>query len=127
MIEVIHHETTGSETGPVQALARRISYHLDNGGHDDSLLCDYRDETGDWLPIEPKDMINAVRQAVHTLKLHEAGIDPDLVGVHSLRDGGAMALQLHGVDATIIMKHLSADLSSLMSIPLPFLNIANME
>ena len=47
------------------------------------------------VPIEPQDIINAVRQAVRTLKLHEAGIDPDLVGVHSLRAGGAMALQLH--------------------------------
>ena len=73
------------------------------------------------------------------------GIDPDLVGVHSLRAGGAMALKLHGVDDSTIMKigrwtsmtflmyihnqiaHINKDLSRKMSRPLPFLNIAAIE
>ena len=73
----------------------------------------------------------------------QAGIDPDMVGAHSLRAGGAMAMKLYGVDGETIMKHghwtglmfmmyihnqiahLSEDLSLKMSKALPFLNIAN--
>jgi len=64
------------------------------------------------------------------LKLDEAGINPDLVGVHSLRAGGAMSLKVQGESDTTIQKmgrwtsstflmyihnqigHLSKDLSS---------------
>ena len=87
-------------------------------------------------------MVAAVRDTAKTLKLHEQAIDPDLVGAHSLRAGGAMALKLHGYDDTTIMKmgrwtsltflqyihnqiaHLSKDISAKMSIPLPFVNVA---
>ena len=83
-----------------------------------------------------------VRQAVVTLKLNTAGIDPDLVGNHLLRAGGAMALKLQNYKDTTIMKmgrwsgltfteyihhqiaYLSKDMSSNMAQPLPFLNIA---
>ena len=49
-------------------------------------------------------MITSVCVAVHKLNLKDHRIDPDLVGVHSLRAGGAMALCLHGLDDTVIMK-----------------------
>ena len=86
-----------------------------------------------------------VRKAASKLKLHDQGIDPDLIGAHSLRAGGAMALKLHGFSDTTIMKmgrwrsltftqyihnqiaHLAKDISSKMSMPLPFLNIASIE
>ena len=79
------------------------------------------------------------------LKLHECGIDPDLVGAHSLRAGGAMALKLNGINDTTIMKigrwtsltflqyihnqiaHLAKDISNRMSIELPFVNVAAIE
>ena len=38
-----------------------------------------------------------------SLKLHLQEIDLDLVGAHSLRAGGTMALKLHGYDNTAIM------------------------
>ena len=87
-------------------------------------------------------MITMVRQVAWSLRLQDQAIDPDLIGAHSLRAGGAMALKLHGYDDTTIMKmgrwtsltflqyihnqiaHLSKDISSKMSIPLPFVNIA---
>ena len=83
-----------------------------------------------------------VRASTKALNLHDNGIDADLVGAHSLRAGGAMALKLHGYDEITIMKmgrwrsltftqyiheqiaHLAKDVSKKMSIPLPFLNIA---
>ena len=90
----------------------------------------------------PANLITAIRTAIQTLKLENAGIDPDLVGVHSLQAGGTMFLQLQGESDTTIMKmrrwsgltflmyihnqigHLSKDLSSKMRRHVPFLNIA---
>ena len=83
--------------------------------------------------------------SVCKLKLSKHGIDPDLVGAHSLRAGGAMALKLHVIDDTTIMKigrwtsltflqyihnqmdHLAKDISAKMSIELPFVNVAAIE
>jgi hypothetical protein len=77
--------------------------------------------------------------------LDQAGIDPDIVGVHSLRAGGAMSLKLQGESDTTIMKqgrwsgltflqyihnqigHLSKDLSKTMATEIPFLNIAAIQ
>ena len=90
-------------------------------------------------------MIKALRASVKRLQLHTSGIDPDLIGVHSLRAGGAMALKLNGADDTTIMKHgrwtsmtflqyihnqiahLSKDLSRQMSTKIDFTNIAAIE
>ena len=86
-------------------------------------------------------MVAAVRDTARTLKLHEQAINPDLVGAHSLRAGGAMALKLHGYDDTTIMKmgrwtsltflqyihnqiaHLSKDISTKIGIAVPFVNV----
>ena len=67
-----------------------------------------------------------------------------MVGAHSLRVGGAMAMKVNGVDTETIMKHgrwtgltfmmyihnqiahfLSTNLSAKMSKELPLVNIAN--
>ena len=90
-------------------------------------------------------MITSIREAVIELNLHNKGIAPNLIGVHSLRAGGAMALKMNGASDTTIMKqgrwrsltflqyihnqiaHLSKDISSNMSKKLPFQNIAAIE
>ena len=95
-----------------------------------------------WQDIIEKNMITMVRQVARSLRLQDQAIDPDLIGAHSLRAGGAMALKLHGYDDTTIMKmgrwtsltflqyihnqiaHLPKDILSQMSIPFPFVNIA---
>ena len=92
-----------------------------------------------------QDLIDFIRLAASSLKLDESGIDSDLLGVHSLRAGGAMALKLHGFSDTIIKKfgrwssltfleyihnqiaHLSFGVAARMSVPLPFVNIAVVE
>ena len=84
-----------------------------------------------------------VRDTAGELKLNKQSIDHDLVGTHSLRAGGAMALKLHGYDNTTIMKmgrctsltflqhihnqisHLSKENFKTMSIPLLFANVAD--
>lgn len=136
---------------PIQALATRVHHILSNKGTTASLLCavavqpNTPSDTPTWYHIRASDMIKAVRKAVHDLNLHQRGITPDLVGVHSLRAGGAMALKLNGSNDTTIMKHgrwtsmtflqyihnqiahLSSDLSRQMSTKLTFTNIAAIE
>ena len=98
-----------------------------------------------WLQVTPKHMIQGIRAAVATLELDTTGINPDLVGVHSLRAGGAMALKLQGEQDTTMMKmgcwtsltflqyihnqiaHLSKDISTKMSKHLHFQNISAIE
>ena len=92
-----------------------------------------------------RDMTIGLRNAVRDLELHHKGIDADLVGPHSLRAGGAMALKLNGADDTTIMKmgrwsgltflqyihnqiaHISTGLSDQMNTKLEFHNIAAIE
>ena len=129
--------------GPTQALARRVHHILSNGGDGESLLCEFYTHAGTWDCVESKDIVKHVRVIAKYLRMDKQGIDPDLIGAHSLRAGGAMALKLQGVSDTIIMKqgrwsgltflmyihnqiaHLSKGLSQKMSIDMEFVNIAN--
>jgi hypothetical protein len=141
----IHQKATGTDCCPVKALAQRI-HHINthNGASADRLICDYFDKDT-WHSATSKDIITIIRLSAKTLNLQNNGIDPDLIGAHSLRAGGAMALKLHGFDNITIMKMgrwtsltfsqyihnqiacLSEDISRKMSMPLPFVNIASIE
>jgi hypothetical protein len=142
MGQTIHHKTSEGFNSCVRALARRIHHILTNGGNKHSLISTYHD--GDKLnTVTPDDIRRSIRRSIKTLKLHEAGLDPDLVGTHSLRAGGAMALKLNKEDDSVIMKygrwssntflmyihnqigHLAEGISTKMSTPVPFLNIAS--
>ena len=144
MGEVIHHHKTGKVDCPVQALARRVHHIIIHGADESTMICDYWNN-GKRCSVTSNDIRSGLRSAILDLDLHKAGIDPDLIGVHSLRAGGAMALKLHGQSDTTIMKmgrwssltflmyihnqiaHLSDTLSTKMSTPVPFLNIASIE
>ena len=144
MGETVHQKTNGSVNCPVKALAYLVHHILSHGGNEERLLCDYHANDA-WHSIMSVDIIACVRNAAKLLQLHKQGIDPDLIGAHSLRAGGAMALRLHGYEDTVIMKmgrwtsltflqyihtqiaHLAEDISRKMSMPLPFLNIASIE
>lgn len=145
MGDLITHETILGEpvNCPGKALARRVHHVISNGGDKDTLLCSYLDELGTWHTLTPNDMRLALRHAARKLNLHTQGIDTDLIGVHSLRAGGAMAMKLNGSSDTSIKKqgrwssltflqyihnqiaHLTKDLSTKMSTPLPYVNVAH--
>ena len=147
MGETISHEKLRNtySHGPIVAAARRVNHILSNGGSEDNLLCDFLQDEGTWQSITSTEMSTVVHLGVQELGLHENGIDPDLVGVHSLRAGGAMVLKLQGVPDTTIKKqgrwtsmtflqyihtqiaHLTTDLSTKMSTQLHFQNIAAIE
>ena len=144
MGQTISHNITGTKSCPVRALASIVHHILSHGGSDSDPLSSYYYK-GDWKTVTAKQIVTRVRSVVAELNLAEHGIDPDLVGAHSLRAGGAMALKLHGFDDTTIMKigrwtsltflqyihnqiaHLSTDISKTMSIDLPFVNVAAIE
>ena len=144
MGDTVHQKSTGSANCPIKALAYLVHHILSHKGTEENLLCDYY-HNHKWHSIMSSDIIHCVRSAAKLLQLHKQGIDPDLIGAHSLRAGGAMALRLHGYEDTVIMKmgrwtsltflqyihtqiaHLAEDISRKMSIPLPFLNIASIE
>jgi hypothetical protein len=144
MGDTIHQEAIHQQCCPVRALAFRVHHILSNDGSHDNLLCDYF-VNGSCHSIESADIIAMVRDSAITLNLQDQAIDPDLIGAHSLRAGGAMALKLQGFDDTTIMKmgrwtsltflqyihnqiaHLSRNISQKMSEHLPFLNIAAIE
>ena len=145
MGDLITHETILGEpvNCPGKALARRVHHIISNGGDKDTLLCSYLDELGTWHTLTPNDMRSSLRHAARKMNLHTQGIDTDLIGVHSLRAGGAMAMKLNGSSDTSIKKqgrwssltflqyihnqiaHLTKDLSTQMSTPLPYVNVAH--
>ena len=56
---------------------------MSKGGLEDDLLCDVWQEEV-WCSITSLEIVHAVRRAAKALKLHDRGIDPDLVGSYSL-------------------------------------------
>jgi hypothetical protein len=144
MGDTIHQKAISGPNCPVVALATQVHHILCNGGTNDTLLCAYH-YNNEWHTVHSSHIVHAVRTATKLLRLDQQGIDPDLVGAHSLRAGGAMALKLHGFSDTTIMKmgrwtsltflqyihtqiaHLAKDISEKMSMPLPFLNIAAVD
>lgn len=146
MGQTIHQEAISDmDHCPVRALARQVHAIFAAGGTTQSLLCTYFTEAGEEQAVTSQDMIMAVRSATKLLNLEGVGICPDLVGSHSLRAGGAMAMKLHGESDTTIMKfgrwrsatflmyihnqiaHLSEGVSQRMSQEVPFTNIAAIE
>ena len=86
-------------------------------------------------------MTAALQRAVTTLGLHKKGLTPNLIGSHSLRAGGAMAMYINGVPHDTIQKigrwksdtflmyihkqiaALSYGVSTKMEKPFPFHNV----
>ena len=144
MGQTITQHSSGTPECPVSTLAHVVYDIRSNGGNKDTLLCSV------WkgkllVDIESHHIIIMVRDTAKQLKLHQQAIDHDLVGAHSLRAGGAMALKLHGYDDTTIMKmgrwtfltffqyihnqiaHLWKDIAKKINIPLPFVNLAAIQ
>ena len=101
---ITHKTVANNDHGPVIAVARRIHHILSQGGSKENLLCDYLNLNGVWTSVTPNDLRVSLRFTVRWLQLHNNGIDPDLIGAHSLLAGGAMALKLQGKNDTTIMK-----------------------
>ena len=123
------------------ALARRVYHTLSNKGTYDNLICGvWHNEA--WTEVTSGDIFKTVRTAAKTLKLQERKIYPYMIGVHSLRAGGAMALKIMGYNDSTIRKfglwtsdtwqmYIHSQISKIsegfvqkMSTPIPYQNIS---
>ena len=146
MGQVIHHKGTNDPTDcPVQAVARRVHHILSNKGTTESCICDYYQPTVGWRHVRPAEIKQQLDAAVIALDLKANGLDVSLIGLHSFRAGGAMAMKLTGSSDTTIMKfgrwksltflqyihnqiaHISTGVSLAMSTKLTYTNIAAIE
>ena len=142
MVQTIHHESFTYIFCPCKAPERWIHHIFTKSGSTESYICEYRVTSKDsFAKFTTTDLISAIQLSVSALKLHHAGINPDLVGVHYLRSGEGMSLNLHGASDTTIMKigrwssltflmyihnqisHISEGLAQTMIITIPFLNV----
>ena len=103
MGQTISHETIlDHDHGLVKATARCVHHILSNGGDEDTIISAYMKDAGIWNTVSSAQMRSWVRNSVKELGLHKNGIDADLVGVHSLRAGGAIAMKFAGETDTTI-------------------------
>ena len=94
MLQTIYHKSKGPR-GALTALACRVSHIMIHGVTEDHLLCDYF-QTKTWELLQSSDIVDAVREASKNPKLQEQVINPELIGEHSLRAGGATTLNIMG-------------------------------
>ena len=107
MGQTISHEGIMNHNhGPVKATARRVHHILSYGGDETTIISAYLAADGTWKTVSSVQMRSGVRTSVKQLDLHKNGIDANLVGVHSLHAGGAIALKLAaGESDTTIQKY----------------------
>jgi len=103
--QIVSHHAIQHPCCPVKACTARILTLLKDGATNDTLICAYRTTPkSPFSHVSNDDIVQAVRLAVQHHKTATKGYTANDVGSHSLRAGGAMALFLHGVNSTTIMK-----------------------
>ena len=86
------HQESMVRNWAMAALAFRVYNILSNKVTEDNLLCDVsRSEL--CTEVTSGDIVILVRTTTKTLKIQERIIDPYMIGVHSFRAGGLMALK----------------------------------
>jgi hypothetical protein len=138
---VMHNDAIHTFHCPIRSLARRVSDILAFTTDLDTPLSAYCAQ-GRTRHVLSSHINTAVKSAAHAaLKLHLCGFTADLVSSHSLRAGGAMAMNLNGEDRDTIRKQgrwssdtflmyiheqiaaFSTGISQRMSRHIPFLNL----
>ena len=103
--QVIHQEAIHNDFCPIRAIIRRLHHILANTINTDTIISTYfQTPFCKGRVITATDINRAVKAAVVELGLEQNGLHKDLVGSHSLRAGGAMAMHLQGIDPNTIKK-----------------------
>ena len=92
MGKTLHQESTVRK-GAVASLERRVHRILSNKVTEDNMLYNVS-QSKLWTEVTREDIVRDLKTASKTLKLQDRGIEYDMVGAHSLRSGGAMAIQI---------------------------------
>jgi len=102
--QIISHHAISIDGCPVKAVAVRNCTLLVAKANLTTLICAYQlDPQAPFAYVSNDDILTAVQTAIMHSQVTK-GYDPEGVGSHSLRAGGAMALFQSGADATTIMK-----------------------
>ena len=103
--QVIHQEAIHNGFCPIRALIRRLRHILANTSDPTTIISTYfQTPFCKGRVISANDINKGVKSAVTQLGLVNNGLHQDLVGSHSLRAGGAMAMHLQGIDTNTIKK-----------------------
>jgi len=103
--QIMSHHAIADPCCPIKALVSRVLALIQDGAQADTPICAFRTQSGtSFQYVTNDDIVRAVRTAITFNQSHTPGYLPKMVGSHSLRAGGAMALFLRGADATTIMK-----------------------
>ena len=103
--QVIHQEAIHNEFCPIRALIRRIHHIQANTSDPTTIISTYfQTPYCKGRAISANDINQGVKSAVTRLGLANNGLHQNLVGSHSLRAGGAMAMHLQGIDTNTIKK-----------------------
>lgn len=142
--QTVYHEALKKKRCPIRGLAHRVHHILSNGGEESTIILAYKITNGIRL-LSAEDIVEGIRLATVALRLDKNRYTPEMVGSHSLRAGGAMAMKLNGIDRDIIRKvgrwssdtflmylheqiaQLTAGVSKAMSQPQPMFNIMGKE
>ena len=100
---LIHRSAMRGRFCPVKALVRRFLHLRDNNALKDDIISSYYDHLGVGH-VTDEEIRKAVKRAVIKLGLAKNGLTENRVGSHSLRAGGAMALNFAGAKRDTIKK-----------------------
>ena len=76
----------------MEYLAPRVYHILSNKGTEKNLPYDVWHKKA-WTEVTSGYIVKAARTATKTLNIQERGINPGMIGTHSLQSGGSMALK----------------------------------
>jgi len=103
--QIISHHASNQRYCPVNACANRVRTLLNAGATPETPLCAYRPyPEAPFAYVTNDDIVDAVRAALGPTGTTDRGYRDKIVGSHSLRAGGAMALFNQGVEVAKIMK-----------------------
>ena len=94
MGQTLHHETTRPK-GAVATLERQLHHILSSCGYASNLIWNIFDNK-QWTSVQISKIVAAVRVEAEYINLQFHGIDPNLIGAHSLLADRAMNLKLMG-------------------------------
>jgi len=103
--QIISQQAISIACCPVKACVAWVLSLLQDDAPLNTPICAYKNDAAALFQyITNADILKAVREAIKNTEAIDNGYKDKLVGSHSLRSGGAMALFNQGADATFIMK-----------------------
>ena len=98
-------KTSDHLLNPVKAWAKTIQRVRGYpGASDDTTVCAFLDGDGSMTSIQSDQVRPRLRAMAAILGKAQLGFDPNEIGLHSLRSGGAMAMFLSGISTIVIRR-----------------------